>query len=111
MVLRLRQILEKCDGEQYLKMAPSDSPSKTALGTNLLGSPNLRFVTYRIWKGNKLNQLNVCNGRYIIYNEIWKSRFYRAVFDGESHGDLRFCSFGRRYTVVSKLLAPPARAL
>ena len=26
----------------------------------------------------------------------------RLVFDGESHGDIRFCSFGRRYTVFNQ---------
>ena len=31
----------------------------------------------------------------------------RLVFDGESHGDIRFCSFGRRYTVFNQSPRPP----
>ena len=35
--LRLCQKVEKCRGDRYLKMAPSDSPLKTTLETSLFG--------------------------------------------------------------------------
>ena len=34
-----------------------------------------------------------------------------VVCDEESHGDLRFSSFGRRYAVLKQVLAASARAL
>ena len=37
--------------------------------------------------------------------------FLGVVFDGGSHGDLRFCSKCRRYAVMTKLPAPRAHPL
>ena len=53
----------------------------------------------------RYNLTYLCNRQ--IYDLTKKSRDHLSgvVFNEESHGDLRFCPFGRLYTVLSKPLA------
>ena len=81
-------MLEKCRGERYLEMAPFDSPSKTALETDLLGYLTLQYVPYLICQ---LNQLTVSvTDIYGLREKVGRSRI-DVIFDEKTHGNIRFC--------------------
>ena len=80
-------------------MVPFDSLSKTALEINLFGivwldSTMLPYmVTFVTIYGNR------CMGGRERSSE---DHVIGVVFDEESHGNIRFYSFGRRYTVLKQ---------
>ena len=80
-------------------MVPFDSLSKTALEINLFGIARLDstmlpyMVTLVTIYGNR------CMGGRERSSE---DHVIGVVFDEESHGNIRFYSFGRRYTVLKQ---------
>ena len=80
-------------------MVPCDSPSKTALEISLFGNIQLYstplpyMVTLVTIYGNRcMGGRERSSGDHVI----------GVVFDEESHGNIRFYSFGRRYTVLKQ---------
>jgi hypothetical protein len=80
-------------------VAPFEPQLKTALKTNRGGWGTLVMLPYYI---GILNKLNVCNGH--IYKFLEKSGygFLGVVFNEETHGNIRFLWFCRRYTVMKQ---------
>ena len=95
----LRELVEKSRGDRYLKMAPSDSPSKNGIKTNLRGLSTRLKSPYHIWQ---LCLINTCNRHIYVSEKKSGDYFLYPVFNKESHGDLGFDSFQRPDTAFDQ---------
>ena len=80
-------------------MVPFDSLSKTALEINLFGIARLDSTMLPYMVTLVAIYGNMCMGGRERSSE---DHVIGVVFDEESHGNIRFYSFGRRYTVLKQ---------
>ena len=98
--LLLRQKVENCKDNGYLKMAPCDSPSKTGIETNLSGLLTQVWSLTHIWQLVVVTDVTDVTDRH--FQKLSRPPFYALLFDGELHGSIHSCSFSRRNAVLKQ---------
>ena len=72
-------------------------PNKVFFWKKYFAVTYVGYISYYVTVTNLTYVTDVCNGKIFFPKE----HFINPVFDGESHGDLRFTSICRRYPVMT----------
>ena len=101
--LLLRQKVENCKDNGYLKMAPCDSPSKTGIETNLSGLITQVWSLTHIWQLVVVTDVTDVTDRH--FQKLSRPPFYatfRRRIAWLHHGSIHSCSFSRRNDVLKQ---------
>ena len=102
--LLLRQKVDNCKDNGYLKMAPCDSPLKLGIETSLSGLITQVWLLTHIYLATCCCNRRNRRGRDRLAFSKVVDHLSMLLFDGESHGSVHSCSASRCYAVLKQTI-------